>query len=131
MRSHIPNSVVSVTFLSFDFYDIMSYHEFMILIGRKFIAEFGRSHPNSRNPLSAFEKIIAKTNYRGFNDLKRSFPSVDYAYHRYTIFDIGGNKFRLIAEIDYAASVVNVKAVFTHAEYSMRRNEELMKRGRL
>jgi mRNA interferase HigB len=103
----------------------------MILIGRKIIVEFGRAHPHSRNPLSAWEKVIKQTKYKRFNELKRTFPSVDYVSHQYTIFDIGGNKYRLITEIDYIAKVVNVKRVLTHAEYSMKKNDDTMKRGKL
>ena len=56
---------------------------------------------------------------------------MDYVNHRYTIFDIGGNKYRLITEIDYIAKVVNVKRAWTHAEYSMKKNEDALKRGKL
>ena len=103
----------------------------MILIGKKIVVEFGRDHPHSRKPLSAWEQAVKQTDYKSFNELKRTFPSVDYVYHRYTIFDIGGNKYRLITEIDYSANVVNVKRVWTHAEYSMRKSEDAMKRGKL
>ena len=103
----------------------------MILIGRKIIVEFGKDHPHSRNPLSAWEQAIKQTDYKSFNELKQTFPSVDYVGHRYTIFDIGGNKYRLITEIDYVAKVVNVKRTWTHAEYSMKKNEDAIKRGRL
>ena len=109
----------------------MSYIDNMILIGRKIIVEFGKTHPHSRNPLSAWEKVIKQTNYQSFNELKRTFPSVDYVSHRYTIFDIGGNKYRLITEVDYVAKVVNVKRAWTHAEYSMKKNEDALKRGKL
>lgn len=95
------------------------------------IVAFGRAHPHSRNPLSAWEQAISQTDYRSFNELKRTFPSVDYVHHRYTIFDISGNKYRLISEIDYSANVVNVKRVWTHAEYSMRKNQDLIMRGKL
>jgi mRNA interferase HigB len=103
----------------------------MILIGRKIIVEFGRGHAPSRNPLSAWEQVIKQTDYKSFNELRRTFPSVDYVSHRYTIFDIGGNKYRLITEIDYFAKVVNVKRIWTHSEYSMRKNEEAIRRGKL
>lgn len=103
----------------------------MILIGKKIIVAFGKNHPHSRNSLLAWEKVIKQTDYESFNALKRTFPSVDYVYHRYTIFDIGENKYRLITEINYPAHVVNVKHIWTHAEYSMRKNEDAMKRGRL
>lgn len=103
----------------------------MILIGRKLIVEFERRHPHSRRPLSAWEKVIKQTDYRGFNELKQTFPSVAYVSHSYTLFDIGGNKYRLITEIDYTARVVNVKRVWTHAEYCMKKNEDAIKRGKL
>ncbi len=109
----------------------MSYSYSMILIGRKVIVEFAKGHSHSRNPLSAWEKAIKHTDYQGFNELKRTFPSIDYVYHRYTIFDISGNKYRLITEIDYSANVISVKRIWTHAEYSMKKNEEAMKRGKL
>lgn len=72
-----------------------------------------------------------QTNYGSFNELKKTFPSMDYVDHRYTVFDIGGNKYRLITEIDYSAYVVNIKRIWTHAEYSMKKNEDAMRRGKL
>ncbi len=56
---------------------------------------------------------------------------MDYVSHQYTVFDIGGNKYRLISEIDYSASVVNVKRVWTLAEYSMKKNEDAIRRNKL
>ncbi len=103
----------------------------MILIGRRIIVEFGEDHPQSRNALSAWGKAIKRTFYKNFIELKQTFPSVDYVYHQYTIFDISGNKYRLITEIDYSASIVNVKYIWTHAEYSKKRNEDAMRGGRL
>ncbi len=103
----------------------------MILIGRNNIAAFGRRHPQSRRSLSAWEMAIRQTDYYGFNGLKLSFPSVDYVYHRYTIFDISGNKYRLVTEINYAAKVVNIKRIWTHAEYSMKKSEDAMRNHQL
>lgn len=103
----------------------------MILVGKRVVFKFTKRHPPSRNPLSLWEKIICHTRFQSYHKLKLAFPSIDYVYHRYTIFDIGGNKFRLITEIDYASQVVNVKCIFTHAEYSVKKNEELMRRGKL
>ncbi len=86
----------------------------MVPIGRKTIAEFGVSYPQSRTPLAVWEKIISNTYYKNFNELKLTFPSADYVCHQYTVFNISGNKFRIISEIDYSANVVNVKRVYTH-----------------
>lgn len=103
----------------------------MIIIGIKIISEFKRRHPHSRNALSAWEAAIKQTDYSSFNGLKLTFPSIDYVSHRYTIFDIGGNKYRLITEVDYPAKVVNIKRIWTHAEYSMKKNEDAIRRRKI
>jgi mRNA interferase HigB len=103
----------------------------MILIGKKIITTFGSSHSPSRKPLAAWEGIIKTTSYGSFNELKRTFPAADYVSHPYTIFNIGGNKYRLISEIDYSAGLVSVKRVWTHAEYSMKINEEAIRRNKI
>jgi len=103
----------------------------MIVIGRKLIVAFGSSHPQSRKPFTAWEQAIKQTNYKSFNELKRTFPSVDYVSHQYTIFNISGNKYRLVSEIDYPAHVVSIKRVWTHAEYSMKKNEEAIRGNKL
>ena len=103
----------------------------MIFIGRKIIADFGLSHPHSRKQLSAWESVMKSTIYQDFNALKKTFPSADYVGHRYTIFNICGNKYRLITEIDYAAGVVSVKVIWTHAEYSSSKSQDAVRRGKL
>lgn len=114
-----------------DNYDKMSYTENMILIGKKLIVAFGGSHPQSRRPLGAWELAVKSTNYNSFLELKRTFPSVDYVSHQYTIFNISGNKYRLISEIDYSASVISVRRIWTHAEYSMKTNVDAIRRNKV
>ena len=54
--------------------------------------------------------------FSDFNDLRATFASADYL-DGLTIFDIGGNKYRLIAAIHYNRHKVFIRAVLTHAEY--------------
>lgn len=56
----------------------------------------------------------AATNY---NELKQTFQTADYVPKKFTIFDVGGNKFRIVTVIHYNTKSVYVRAVFTHAEY--------------
>jgi len=102
----------------------------MILVGRKIINKFGLSHPQNRKPLATWEKIIANTDYNDFNQLRETFPSADYV-PKYTIFNIAGNKYRLISEIDYPSGVVNVKQIWTHAEYSMKKYQDAIRGNKL
>ena len=51
-----------------------------------------------------------------FNELKATFASADYV-NGLTVFNVGGNKYRLIAAIHYNRRKVFVRAVLTHPEY--------------
>ena len=54
--------------------------------------------------------------FKHFVELKKTFGSADQV-KPYTVFDISGNKFRLIAVVDYALQSVSVECVLMHAEY--------------
>jgi len=60
--------------------------------------------------------IMSKTDIGSFAELKRVFRSVDKV-GKFTVFDIGGNKFRLIAAVHYNRKKVYIRHVLTHAEY--------------
>lgn len=78
--------------------------------------EFARTHPDARAPLNAWFTIVRKTDYTSFADLLATFPSADQV-SRFTVFNIGGNKFRLIAAIHYNRKKLYIRHVLTHAEY--------------
>lgn len=103
----------------------------MIIIGRLVLDECKRRHVQSIRLLDAWERKLRRSNYRGFLELRKAFPKADYVYHKYTIFDIGGNKYRPISVVDYSEQVVLVKQVLTHAEYDRRMNRDLMRELRL
>jgi mRNA interferase HigB len=79
--------------------------------------EFARTHPDARAPLNYWLAIVRKTDYASFAGLRITFPSADQV-GRFTVFNIGGNKFRLIAAIHYNRQKVYIRHVLTHAEYS-------------
>lgn len=88
----------------------------MHVITRRRLQEFSRKHRDAEGPLTAWYAIISKTDFVSFVELKRSFPSADKA-GKFTVFDIGGNKYRLIVAIHYNRKKVYVRHVLTHAEY--------------
>lgn len=88
----------------------------MHIITRKRLIEFARIHPDARAPLNAWFTIVRKTDYTFFTDLRLTFPSADQV-GRFTVFNIGGNKFRLIAAIHYNRKKIYIRHVLTHAEY--------------
>jgi len=89
----------------------------MIIASYEIIAKFKKKHADSRSALDAWYTLAQKSNWKNFEELKGTFSSAE-VFKECTIFDIGGNKYRLIAGVDYEAQVVRVKQVLTHAEYN-------------
>jgi mRNA interferase HigB len=88
----------------------------MKLISNKALREFAQVHADAAQPLQDFRFLVEKGSYANFSQLKATFGSVDKVGERF-VFNIGGNKYRLVAAISFQAGLVWVKAVLTHKEY--------------
>ena len=88
----------------------------MRVISNKALFDFAAIHPDGATPLQAWRKIIEAGNFNNFAELKRAFNATDKVGDFY-VFDIGGNKYRLIAAIHFNRKMVFVRHVFTHREY--------------
>ena len=88
----------------------------MKLISNKALREFAARHPDAAQPLQDFRHLVENGTFSSFAQLKTTFASVDKVGERY-VFNIGGNKYRLVAAIAFQAGLMWVKAVLTHAEY--------------
>lgn len=66
--------------------------------------------------MEAWYRVVKNTGFANFNDVRRAFNSADYVAP-YTVFDVGGNNFRVIAAIHYNGQRLYIRFVFTHAEY--------------
>lgn len=87
----------------------------MRAISKARLREFWSMHPNAEGRLLSWYKLVSKTNFEGFIDLRRTFPSADMV-DGYVVFNIGNN-YRLIASIHFNRQTVYVRHVLTHAEY--------------
>lgn len=88
----------------------------MKLISNKALRDFAQQHPDADGPLQAWRRLIEGGRYASFAQLRATFASVDKVGARY-VFNIGGNKYRLVAAIAFQPGIVWVKAVLTHAQY--------------
>ncbi|HJW82245.1 MAG TPA: type II toxin-antitoxin system HigB family toxin [Acidiferrobacterales bacterium] len=93
------------------------------VITRKRPRDFATRHRDAAEPLAIWYAIMAKTDFGSFAELKRVFGSADKT-GKFTVFDIGGNKYRLIAAIHYKRGKVYIRHVLTHAEYDRDRWKE-------
>ena len=88
----------------------------MHVISRKALRDFWERHPESQSPLTRWYTIIRKTDFKDFNDLRTTIPSADWV-GGLIVFNIGGNKYRLIAAVHFNRKRVYVRHVLTHEEY--------------
>ncbi len=88
----------------------------MRLISRKALRELEGKHPETVSPLSAWHLAIRHSSPKHPSELRGIFGSVDFVGDL-TVIKVGGNKFRLIARIDYRYQIVFVKTILTHKKY--------------
>lgn len=95
----------------------------MHVITRKRLRDFAARHREAAEPLAIWYAIMAKTDFSTSAEMKRVFGSVDKV-GKFTVFDFGGNKYRLIAAIHYNRRKVYIRHVLTHAEYERNKWKE-------
>ncbi len=88
----------------------------MRVIAKPALIECWTKHPDARSPLEAWYRTMESEVFAGFNELRATFASADFV-NGLTVFNIGGNKYRLIAAIHYNRRKVFIRAVLTHEEY--------------
>jgi mRNA interferase HigB len=85
------------------------------------LREFGNNRPAAAGPLREWYKLTLLATWRNFADVKATFGQTDQTKVRsgqtVCVFDIGGNKFRLVAFVSYAKGKVYVLRVMTHKDY--------------
>ena len=95
----------------------------MHLITRKRLNEFAARHPDAAPALARWYRLMKSGSYHSFVDLRAVFPSADQV-GKLTVFNIGGNRIRLIAAMHYNRQRVYIRAVLTHEEYDAGRWKE-------
>lgn len=88
----------------------------MHIITRKRLNEFAAKYPETTNALTVWYRQMKLNNYASIEEIREVFPAADKV-GKLTVFNIGGNKVRLIAAIHYNRKKIYIRAVLTHSEY--------------
>lgn len=84
-----------------------------------------RRHPDAAGPLLAWITATEGANWRNLKEVHDVFRHADAVKvesgRTVTVFNIGGNKYRLMTAISYPIGAVNVLALLTHAEYDKKK----------
>ncbi|MEX0614122.1 MAG: type II toxin-antitoxin system HigB family toxin [Pirellulales bacterium] len=94
----------------------MRYTDLVHVISRTALRLFWEKYPDSKAPLNRWFQIVRRTNFTSFAELRQTFPSADVV-DRFTVCNIAGNKYRLVAPIQFNRGKVYIRHVLTHREY--------------
>ena len=94
----------------------------MRVISRRRLREFWGRHADADTPLIAWYNIARRARWSSLADTRRDFLHADIVRvgsgAGLTVFNIGGNKYRLVVDVVYQYQIIYVKMIMTHAQYS-------------
>jgi mRNA interferase HigB len=88
----------------------------MHVVSRKKLKEAAARHADLEGPLDAWLRIAKRASWKSLADVRMTFSRADAA-GKWTVFNVKGNQYRLITEINYAGGRIYIRHVLTHAEY--------------
>lgn len=93
----------------------------MRVISLKTLREFWQRYPDAEQPLRQWYKTASLAEWNSLQDCRRDYPHADGVRNNQgdslTVFNISGNKYRLVARVRYDYQLINIRAVLTHPEY--------------
>jgi mRNA interferase HigB len=88
----------------------------MRVISRKALREFWARYPDAEPSLRHWEAVVKEATWEDWADIRATYGSADKV-DEFVVFNVGGNKYRLIAIVSYAKAKVYIQRVLTHKEY--------------
>jgi mRNA interferase HigB len=93
----------------------------MRIISIQLLRDFWEKRADSKGPLKAWYKTAKKAEWNSLHDARMTYATADGVINRLgeilTVFNIGGNKYRLVTRIRYDWKLINIRFVLTHREY--------------
>lgn len=89
----------------------------MRIIARSALKLFWNKHSDAEQPLKVWYEIVKNASWNSPNDIKKVFRSADVIPKNRVVFNIKGNKYRLVVKIKYDFQVVYIRFIGKHSEY--------------
>jgi mRNA interferase HigB len=97
----------------------------MRVITKRTLLDFWEKHPDALSPLSAWYAEAVKAQWSTPQDIKLQYKTASFLGDNRVVFNVGGNKYRLIVKINYPYGTVYIRFIGTHAEYDKIKAEEI------
>ncbi|HMD98620.1 MAG TPA: type II toxin-antitoxin system HigB family toxin [Terriglobia bacterium] len=88
----------------------------MHVISYKAIREYKGAWPEAASALDNWYRVVTRAKWNNFTEVRQVFGSADWV-KPYVIFNIAGNKFRLIAEVNFRSQTLFIRHILSHEEY--------------
>lgn len=88
----------------------------MWIISQKRLKEFWRVEPRAQRPLREWYDVVSAAEWANFADVRSTYSSADLVGHC-LVFNVSGNRYRLIARVFYRSHKVYVLKIMTHKDY--------------
>ncbi|MBZ9728305.1 type II toxin-antitoxin system HigB family toxin [Salegentibacter sp. JZCK2] len=89
----------------------------MRIISKRTLRDFWIKHADSEQQLKSWYRETDRSEWRNINNLKRNYPSASILQDNRIVFNIKGNRYRLIVKINFEYQICWIRFVGTHAEY--------------
>lgn len=90
----------------------------MRVLGTEVLDKAKKTHRDLTSPVATWLTIAREANWKSLNEVRLTWRNTDCVRGQ-TVFNIKGNRYRLIAIVNYASQTIVVRMLVTHAEYSM------------
>jgi mRNA interferase HigB len=91
----------------------------MRIISRNRLKQFWLMHADSEPALKAWFFEAKHASWNSTHDIKKQYPSASIILDNRIVFNIKGNRYRLVVKINYNQQIVFIRFVGTHAEYNL------------
>lgn len=89
----------------------------MRVIAKKILRDFWERHNDCEQQLKSWYKEVGKAGWKNTKDIKKDYTSASFLNDNRVVFNVKGNKYRLIVRINYDYQIIWIRFVGTHAEY--------------
>ncbi|MFM6975789.1 MAG: type II toxin-antitoxin system HigB family toxin [Sphingobacteriaceae bacterium] len=89
----------------------------MRVIAKKVLRDFWEAHADSKEQLKSWYRETCNANWKEPNEIKNEYPSASFLAQNRVVFNIKGNKYRLIVKINYDYQMMWIRFIGTHSEY--------------
>jgi mRNA interferase HigB len=89
----------------------------MRVISRKALRTFWEGHPDARQALQAWYADVKQASWKSPSDVKAAYRNASFVANNRVVFNIKGNKYRIIVAVQYKFKIVFIRFVGTHREY--------------